>query len=233
MKMRTAMPSNQGGFSILTGFILAIVMFGSLGFFLSGRGISTTFGATYSNMSKVSGIMASAGSIATGFDAVMLNGQPASAVTFNTVANTGIFNPTAGGAAQQALDPSMFVLRNAGTMAVTDGYWIYRGGQIKLNGVGTNAAEYTMIISGLKESICTQINHTLYGTDLTTAPTPLTGFTDTLLLGNATAPTITSPIGVTTIAPDLSSILPAGRMNGCYQTVTDLNYVYIHTLLAQ
>jgi hypothetical protein len=230
MKTGIQSPSRQKGFSLLTGFILSIIMFGTLAFFLAGQGISSGFGTTYSNTAKVSGLLVSGGYINTGFDAVTLGGTTPANVTFNTALQTGIFNPTSGGASPQSLDPTLFQLRNAGAMATTDGYWIYRGGDVKLQGIGVSAtADYTMMVSGLKLSICQQINTTLHGTLLTTNPSTLTAFDDATLFG---APTATVPT-ITGLGADLSGLGTSGWMNGCYATATAGNYVYIHTLLAQ
>ena len=226
MKARTSSSLKQRGFSLLTGFILAIIMFGTLAFFLSGQGINSGFGTAYSNTSKVSGLLTSAGYINTGFDAVTMGGTLPANVTFDAAISTGVFNPTSGGASQQSLDPTLF-----GRTTAIDGYWVYRKNDVTLPGVGVAVtADYTMMVSGLKLSICQQINNTLHGTALTAAPTTLTGFSDLLLVG---APTATVPT-VAGVAADFVSaaIGISGWANGCYKT-TDNNYVYIHTLLAQ
>lgn len=234
MKARTS-SSKQRGFSLLTGFILAITMFGTLAFFLGGRGVNSTFGTTYSNTSKVSGLLTSAGYISTGFDAITMSGQVPSAVTFDTAANTGMFNPTAGGASQQTLDPTLFI--NVDTPATTaaaatglHGYWIYRRSDVTLNAVGTPTAEYTVMASGLKLGVCQQINATLTGSLNTTAPPTLTAITEALLVAGS-PPAANSNSTVTGLAVNLSALAGAGRLNGCYAT-SDSVYVYIHTLLA-
>lgn len=227
MKMHTSPAARQRGFSILTGFILAIIMFGSLAFFLAGRGISTGFGASYANTSKVSGLLTSAGYIATGFDAVVLAGQSPSAVTFDSADNTGLFSPTAGGASVQPIDPSLFdaTLHDDGTIF---GYWVYRKSALTISGVGVPAnADYTIMTAGLKEGVCKQINNTLHGTPLTTTP-PSLGAADIAVVGVLTGPP------TPTIPTNAGNALPVTStwMNGCYVT-TDTHYVYIHTLLAQ
>jgi len=173
-------------------------------------------------------MLASAGYISTGFDAVTLAGTTPANVTFDTTAVTGIFNPSSGGATVQNLDPTLF-----GRALTTDGYWIYRGSDIRLYGVGTHTTgDYTVLAAGLKLSACQQINTTLHGTLLTAAPPTLTGITDALLFGTtvtAATPTFTG------LAVDLQTpaLGVSGWANGCYQTATANSYVYIHTLLAQ
>jgi hypothetical protein len=234
MKTRMQPASSQRGFSLLTGFILAIIMFGSLAFFLAGQGINSGFGTAYSNTSKVSALVTSGGFINTGFDAVTLGGTAAPTVTFDTGTN-GVFNPTTGGASQQTLDPTLFARSSA-----IDGYWVYRGNDIIMKGVGVAATpDYTMLVSGLKLSVCQQINNTLHGTTLATNPVSL-AVTDASIVGapTAIAPSVAS-VTANALAFDISAVAAAatGWMNGCYATTTavgtGVNYVYIHTLLAQ
>jgi hypothetical protein len=238
MKTRMQPASSQKGFSLLTGFILAIIMFGTLAFFLAGQGINSGFGTAYSNTSKVSGLVTSGGYVNTGFDAVTMGGTTADKVTFDVTALTGVFNPTTGGASQQTLDPTLFARASA-----IDGYWVYRGNDITMKGVGVAATpDYTMLVSGLKLSVCQQINNTLHGTPLTgggSSPVSL-GALDAAIVG---APTATTPsvalISTNAVPFDQSAVVAAtsGWMNGCYSTTTSVgtgvNYVYIHTLLAQ
>lgn len=227
MKIHTSPAAKQRGFSILTGFILAIIMFGSLAFFLAGRGINTGFGATYSNTSKVAGLLASAGYIGTGFDAVKITGTEP---TFDAAATSGIFNPSSGGSSLQPLDPNLFV-----RFGTVDGYWIYRKDSVKMLGLGTTTNEYTIMVSGLKLDVCKQINATLHTLNVANPnPPPLTGIADAGLFG---APVATAPGNTTTGATDLTAggaqpVYTSGWMNGCFVT-TDSNYVFIQTLLAQ
>ncbi len=243
MKTRTQSSFKQRGFSLLTGFILAIIMFGSLAFFLAGSGIGTSFGASFVNTSKVSSLLTSAGYISTGFDAVVLGGQSPYAVTFDS-GSTGIFNPTIGGSSLQPLDQSLFQLRDTTTVpgtpqiAATDGYWFYRidttttpdSPVVKLNGIGTTGLtsasnEYVIMTSGLKDTVCAQINTTLHGSSTIPGVTPV----DAALVG---APTRASPTSLAAV--DLSATGGiVGWMNGCVQSGTAGNYVYFHTLLAQ
>lgn len=227
MKVRTQLPSTQKGFSLLTGFILAIIMFGSLAFFLAGRGISTGFGANYANTAKVSGLVTSAGYIATGFDALVLAGQAPTAVTFDSADNVGLFSPTAGGASPQPIDPTLF---DPTLLAANNiyGYWVYRKNAVTISGVGVPAtADYTIMAAGLKEGVCKQINNILHGTSLTTAP-PSLGAADIAVVGVLAGPP--SPVTPTNAGNALT--VTSTWMNGCYVT-TDTHYVYIHTLLAQ
>jgi hypothetical protein len=236
MKTRTLSAYKQRGFSLLTGFILAIIMFGTLAFFLAGQGINSGFGSSYSNTSKASGLLASAGYINTGFDAVTLGGQDKTLVTFDTQPTTGVFNPTAGGAALQSLDPTLFVststqATSAGPASGVRGYWIYRSTDITLNGVGVLAnADYTMVASGLKQAVCAQINMALHGT----ATIPSAGTTEVLLVGTAPPMNDYSTNKTSTASVTITAAAAWAWSNGCYSTTDGTPaYVYIHTLLAQ
>jgi hypothetical protein len=235
MKTRTLSAYKQKGFSLLTGFILVIVLFGSLAFFLAGSGLNSGFASAYANTSKVSALLASASYVDTGFSAVTLGGTAPSAVTFDSTAVTGIFNPDTGAATAPSLDPSMF---DGPTIAAGEGSWVYAKNTIALNGVGIGAGtvgDYTIVAAGLKFGICQQINNTLHGTALNVGPDTLTAFTVALLIGTPVA-------GVTSLAGpiDLTALGKPGWANGCYATIADagatqtgIRYVYIHTLLAQ
>lgn len=234
MQIRTQLPAKQKGFSLLTGFILVIILFGSLAFFLVGQGINTGFATKYTNTAKASSLLTSAGYINTGFNAITLAGEAPENVTFDSAANTGVFNPTAGGATLQSVDPELLARKTTNV----DGIWIYRGNDVRMKGVGdtSNTPDFTMMVSGLKKAICQQINYTLHGTALTTNPVSLGG-ADAAIFGT---PTVSSGVGTTSsLALDLDAVVavPSGRMSGCYATTTtvgsDVNYVYIHTLLAR
>lgn len=234
MKIHTQqMLSKQRGFSILTGIILTIIIFASLAFFLAGQGVNASFGSNYTSQSKASSLLASAGYVKVGFDSVILASNSANQVTFDTTTNTGIFNPTTGGASQQSLDPTMFVdtqVPATATVAATGvhGYWIYRKADFTLNGVGINATpDYTMVAAGLKSGACAEINNLLHGSltipvltsseaQLVTAPTAGNG---------STAPSLAPPAS-------LATETQSGWTGGCYQT-SDSKYIYIHVLLAQ
>jgi hypothetical protein len=225
MKTRTLSAYKQKGFSLLTGFVLVIILFGSLAFFLAGSGLNSGFGSSYASISKASSLLTSAGYVSAGFSGVTLNGTSASQVTFDTAANTGMFNPTTGAAAQPSLDPLLF----ADTSATT-GYWVYRQNGVKLNNVGLDAvADYTIMASGLKLGVCQQINNTLHGTALTATPTTLGAVSAVVGAATSVTPSISTAVDLSSGSGTPSD---SGFANGCYGT-TDGTYVYIHTVLAQ
>ncbi len=236
MKTRIHTASSQKGFSLLTGFILVIIMFGALAYFLAGQGINASFGSSYSNTTKVSGLLTSAGYINTGFDSITLAGQDPTQVTFDTQATTGLFNPTAGGATLQTLDPTLFVSTStpATSLAAATGvrgYWIYRGNDVTLNGVGVLAtADYTMMASGLKQAVCSQINTAIHGV----AAIPSAGTTEVLLVGTPPALNPYNTNKTSTVPYTITAAAAWSWANGCYSTTDGTPiYVYIHTLLAQ
>lgn len=235
MKNLTQIPLMQKGFSLLTGFIVVIILFSSLAFFLAGQGISSGFSSSYTNQAKASGLLTSAGYISAGFDALTLGGVSASNVTFDQTSGTGVFDPVSGGTTLQAVDPGLLARTSAGV----DGIWVYRKTAITMYGVGNGAtADYTMMVSGLKKAICQQINASLHGTALNATP-PDTATADAGVIGT---PTVSSGILGTNTgnALNLNTAAIAGTQgwtSGCFATTTavgsDVNYVYIHTLLAQ
>ena len=218
----------QKGFSLLTGFILVIVLFGALAFFLAGRGINTTFGTTYANNSKVSNLVAQAAYLRTGFDSVVLAGTAPASVTFDDAAGTGIFNLDTGAATKQQIDPAILDAPSAGVL----GYWVFGKDQVAVSTVGTALGEYTIMVGGLKKGICQQINTTLNGTNIASAPEVLTQ-TDATTIGGAG---VTSATPVTDLAGASGSILVpntgAGNPSACYQTATG-SYVFIQAMYAQ
>ena len=169
MKKNSQKLLSQQGFSLLTGFIVVIILFGSVAFFLAGQGVNSGFSSKYTNQAKASALMTSAGYITTGFDSVTLSGQTPGSVTFDTTTGTGVFDPSSGGATLQSIDPDMLARQTASL----DGIWIYRSNAITMKGVGTAAADYTIMVSGLKKAICQQINYALHGVSLATNPTSL------------------------------------------------------------
>lgn len=225
-----ASASKQKGFSLLTGFILVIVLFGALAFFLAGRGVNTAFGTTYANSSKVSSLIASAAYMRTGVDSVVLSGTSPASVSFDDVATTGIFNLDTGAATAQAVDPSVLVNPTV-VPTSTEGYWVYGSNIFDMGGVGTVLPDYTIMLLGLKTGVCQQINNTLNGTALTATPTVLTEDIATLV----GAPTPASPKTTLTLAaaPAANFTIAAnGKPSGCY-TTSDGSNVFIHTVYPQ
>lgn len=222
-----ATASKQKGFSLLTGFILVIVLFGALAFFLAGRGINTAFGTTYANSSKASNLIAQAAYLRTGFDSVILAGTAPASVTFDDAATTGIFNLDTGAATPQQIDPAILAAPSAGNL----GYWIFGMDSAAITSVGTIKGDYTMMVGGLKQGICQQINTTLNGTNIASAPELLLTDNDATL-----GATTTSANPVTDILTHGTIIVPgsgSGNPSGCYQTATNGAYVFIQAVYAQ
>jgi hypothetical protein len=222
----SASAAKQQGFSLLTGFLLVIILFGALAFFLAGRGINTSFGTTYANSSKASNLIAQAAYLRTGFDSVILAGTSPASVTFDSTATTGIFNLDTGAATKQQIDPSILAAPSAGVL----GYWVFGKDVMQITSVGTPLGDYTVLIGGLKQSICQQLNTTLNGTNIASAA-PLLAGTTAATIGAA----VTSADPTTDLTVSASVLVPAtgdGTPSGCYQT-TDGDYVFIHAVYPQ
>ena len=220
-----ASASKQKGFSLLTGFILVIVLFGALAFFLAGRGVNTAFGTTYANSSKASNLIAQAAYLRTGFDSVILAGTAPASVTFDAAATTGIFNLDTGAATQQQIDPAILAAPSAGVL----GYWVFGKDVANITSVGTALSDYTVMVGGIKQGICQQINTTLNGTNIASAA-PALAVATAVTIGA----TVTSANPVSELASN-TLVVPGtgdGTPSGCYQT-SDGDYVFIHAVYPQ
>jgi hypothetical protein len=219
-----ASASKQQGFSLLTGFLLVITLFGALAFFLAGRGINTAFGTSYANSSKASNMLASAAYIRTGFDSVILAGTTPASVTFDDAAITGIFNLDTGAATTQNVDPAVLA---STTPASGEGLWVYGLNVIDMVSVGTATADYTIVVAGLKTGICQQLNYTVNGTALTVVPTAL-AHTLADIVGTADVSTFATSDAALAVV----SVAANGKPSGCY-TTSDGSNIFIHTVYPQ
>lgn len=221
MEQTYAKLKKQSGFSLIAGLLLAAVLVGGFTYWMSGSGLNTTVGQTYSNGSKASNIVTQAGYLAGGFNLMVTNGTAANTITFDTAATTGLFNPTSGGTQQQTADPNDFA-----SVTAPDGFWIYKGANLKANNIGITAnADYAVILTGLKSGVCQQLNQNMHGS--TTIPASAITAAAWRAGGvTATAPTDTTAVDLTAIA----AVFNWDR--GCMST-SDGNYVYFHVLLAQ
>lgn len=212
---------SQQGFSLLWGVILLVVVLGGVTLLVARSGLNTSQASTYTQSTKASDIRMQGGFLGGGFNNMVTNGTAANTITFDTTDTTGLFNPTSGGTAQQTPDPNSFL----SPLGAGEGFWIYKGANVKGNNIGTTAADYTTVISGLKSGVCQQLNSDLHGS--ITVPTS-TGIAEATWVGAATS---TSPTDTTAV--DISAI--AGVVNwdkGCMQT-SDGKYVYFHVIMAQ
>jgi hypothetical protein len=207
----------EKGFSIVAAFVLIAVLMGVVVYFMAGRGISTSVAGSYGDTARASAILGQAGYLQSGFDAMVSTGVDPSKITFDQTATYGLFNASTGGAQTQLVDQSAI----SGVTA-QDGFWAYRKTAMKATGVGsgaTSTGSYGVVLSGLRQQVCEQINKQLYGS--TTVVTHAT-LTKSAVISNATK---TSPTDTTTMTDFTGAGGTSSWDRGCFQT-KDSTYVY-------
>lgn len=218
-KIRTSAPANkQKGIAILPLLLMAVIIGGALVAWTATSRANTS-GAQDSN-NKVMGasVIDQGKSLEMVVSNYLTNGVTATALTFDTTANGGVFNPN-DGVTKPSVNGNLLASSTA-----PDGIWVYNK-VFKANGIGTAAGvDYIATVSGLKQGTCQKINEILYNS----TTVPAAGVATSAFTGGATAAAPTS----TSTAADLSAV--AGVANwtaGCVST-TDSKYVYFHVLNA-
>lgn len=218
---------NEHGFGFVTMIIVAIFLVAIITAVLSYTSKSTSVDtSTYSAQSYASGIISQGTNLKSGFD-LMMNTKlkTINEITFDNAAGTGLFHPTDGGTVPQPVQMAA-IDTNANLPAA----WLYRTASIK--DVGTTAErDYIVILPGLKEAVCEQINKTLLGSSGTSSSFTSTGITANDWRGNADA---TNPSDVAEGRNiNLSGIAAFdGRTEGCART-SDNRYVYYQVVKAR
>ena len=143
---------NERGFAV-GAILLAVVLMSvvAAAMVLGNRGPS---GGAGDHASKVNGatIIQQGTNLRMGFDVMTARGISPGSITFDAVANTGLFNPSAGGAQVQTAPA---------TAQTAASPWVYHSG--KIVGVGTTAGiDYMVVLGKLRDTVCAQINLALY-----------------------------------------------------------------------
>lgn len=217
-----SLKSKQGGFSIIGVIILAVAIIGALGVWaLSGQTNTSNANASAADVMG-GGIVNDGSSIKTQFDTLLINGSAAAGITFvpGTAGVNNMLDPTKG-IQNPKPNSNLFV-----DTVFPNGAWIYKPAGFKGNGVGGTADDYSVILAGVKDGVCQQINQRLYG-----APTiPASGLASTAFTTGATAaaPTSTNAASIAAVAG------VAGWTSGCVTTTggADQN-VYFRVLMPQ
>lgn len=219
--MRTICTSKQSGFATLTMILVAVVLIGVLA---GAMAITRTSGTQASDTVKpvAAAIIAQGGNLAAGFQILESRGVPASSVTFDATATTGLFNPSNGAASIQ-LPPV------TGCTAQTNCYWQYKTNKIAVPSVGTGIASYGFVLPAVSLSVCQAINTQLWNSAPSATP-PSSGLASmadvsaTLPLGPQVASSTESAT-----AFSLSAGAPGtgftGTIQGCAKN-TDGTYFY-------
>lgn len=211
----------QQGFSILAVILVIVAVIVAIGVWALSGQTNTSNSSNSSADIQAASIVNDGGSIKLAFDTLIINGTSAANITFipNTAGTGNMLDPTTG---IQSPKPNSNAIRTGAT--VPDGLWVYNPTAFKGATVGTTAADQAIVLSGIKDSVCSRINNTLYGSTVLpvlSAAAPVTSAT-------AAAPT-------TAAAIDLSSIAatpPTGWTSGCIATGTADSNFYFRILKA-
>lgn len=211
----------QGGFSILGVILVVVAIVGVLGVWAMSGQTNTSTAATSAGDVMASSIVNDGSAIKATFDTLLVNGSAATSITFipATAGASNMLDPTSG---IQKPNPNANAVVNT---TFPNAAWIYKGAGFKGNGIGTVADDQTMILGGIKDGVCGQINNRLYGS--TTIPASALAETAFTTGATAAAPSSTN-------ASDLSAIAGvAGWMAGCVTTTAGVdNNVYFRVLKA-
>lgn len=152
-----------------------------------------------------SSITDDAAAIKSAFDTMLANGASSTSITFipATAGDSNILDPTTG---------IPMPVSNANAFLNTtfpNGAWIYQSG-LKGSGVGTTAAEISILVPGVKDGVCQQINNRLYGS----TTIPASGLATTAFTTGALESTPSS-----SNAADMSAVAAIGGwVAGCVTT---------------
>jgi hypothetical protein len=196
---------NERGFAV-GAILLAVVLMSvvAAAMVLGNRGPSGSAGDHASKVNAAT-IIQQGTNLRMGFDVMQARGIAPASVTFDATANTGLFNPNAGGAQPQTAPASA---------QTTVAAWAYHSA--KIVGVGTTAGvDYVVALGKLRDTVCTQINLALYNS----ATIPASGVASAAW---TTGSTLDLSAGVTGID---------NRPEGCVSTTggTDDNVYYTVT----
>lgn len=176
----------QAGFAgvvYLVVGLIAIVMAG-IAYMSRGTATGTSEQAARTNASVM---MKQASDFKAGFDRMLVNGVSAANITFDTTADTGLFDPAAG--AQYAIKhvPPAGVV-STGTPAFT-----YTR-QLRLPGIGSAAGEdYVVTVGNITVEVCRQVNRILWNDGAAANPASSTG----TLVQLTTTPAAVNDSGIT------------------------------------
>lgn len=159
--MQKFLYKKQRGFSVLAVILITVSVIVALGVWsLSGQSkVSTSNNLTI----QAASIASDTNSIKLVYDALLYKGANVSSIVFqpNTVSTT--VNPN-------ILDPSNGItipkigegILRIGAM-IPEGIWVYNPTGFYGKNVGTAAADPVMLLAGVKNSVCFELNRSLYG----------------------------------------------------------------------
>ena len=204
----------QGGFALFTIIIAVIFLMAAITAMVA---VSRTSATVTTDNAKpfANAILMQANNLAMGFQAMEARGSLAANITYDNVATTGLLNPSAGGLSPQIPPAKAF------TSGATQQFWVYKGANVKVKGVGVDAnGDYAFALVGLDTSICQEINRAL--TNSTTIPASTLAST-VFVLGTTV---ITAPTDAT--VADMSGVAAvSGALQVCVSTTDSKNVFYV------
>lgn len=207
----------QAGVAMFTVILAIVAVMGALAAtFVSTPSLS---GASSGQNYKIlaSGLISQGATLVQAFQNMEAKGNSASTITFDMNTTTGLFHPTAGTTSYQKPPATAFLT----TVPSVRQAWVYKGTALIGNGVGTSAGENSVVVRGLLQKVCQEINLNLYGS--ATIPTA-TGKAASTFVADAATDAAT-PITDTT-AVDLSAVAGISRWTAGCVASSDGEYVY-------
>jgi type II secretory pathway pseudopilin PulG len=191
--MKLFQHKKQQGFSILGVILFIVILIVAISVWaLSGQTNTNNSGNTTADIQAAS-IGNDASSIKLAFDTLVINGATPSTIIFTpnvatTASTPNILDQTTG---LQIPRPNVNSVRTA--VAEPEGIWVYSK-TLTGNNIGTSAADFAIVLAGVKNTVCERINFNLYGVATippVTTPTTGAGFVTGATVG---APTTTAAI---------------------------------------
>lgn len=208
----------QNGFAALTMILLVVVLMAIIGGVIAASRTNSQSTSGQSAKMFASSIVEQGNTLRIGFDQMMAKGSSVTSIVFNaTDTNYGLFNPTVGAASAQSVNASALLP----TLTGNEGKWIYRPAKLIANGVGTAAADYAVVVGGLSQTTCQQVNLQMHNS----VTIPAAGVAEVAFYS---AGALTDSTDNTTAITDLSGV--AGVLNwesGCVST-SDATPVYVY-----
>lgn len=215
----------RNGFSILAIILVIVIIVSTIGIYAASG--ESNIGSMKGNADIIGAALITDGTnIQSSYNQLIINGANPSSIVFIPNINS---TPTA----PNILDPTNGIAFNGINSNIvrsgasdTEGMWVFNNSSFTIGNVGTTQADPTILIVGIKDSICKEINYSLYGS--TTIPSygsPGTPSPATYIYGA----TLANPM--TTYGLGGNGAAYSGWMRGCLKigNKTDWN-MYFHIL---
>lgn len=206
--------NKEKGFSILAVILVIVAVIVAIGIWALSGQTNTSNASNRTNDIQASTLINDSVNIKLAFDKLVINGANSYSVVFiPNVASTATapnILDTVNGITLPKVNPNAIKLG----AIVPEGMWVYNPNNFQgrlIGGTLGDVFDHTVVVAGIKKSICEKINYTLYGSN----SIPILNIANSASV--VTGATLAAP---TTNAPTLISGLlePAGWMTGCIGT---------------